>query len=114
MTTNFFRKTGLIAALLFSFQIAQAADGPVRVDKQRLSAFTIDEQSRIQCIAERLEEIAVMDRSELTRAEKKALRNETRELKVQADAFNRAGNGTVIYISGGTLLVIFLLILILS
>ncbi len=113
-TKDLFRAVAVIIATVFLVHFADATSKPVRIDQRALSTFSVEEQAEIQCIAERLDEIASMDRSGLTRQDRSSLKMEVRELKAKADAFNRAGNGTVIYISGGTLLVILLLILILS
>ena len=56
----------------------------------------------------RLEEIKEMDRSDLDRFERKALRKEVRAIKTQ---LRTTGNG--IYISAGALIIILLLIIIL-
>jgi hypothetical protein len=54
-----------------------------------------------------LDEIKAMDKSELTRLERKALRVEVREIK---SAVRASGNG--IYISLGAIIIILLLIII--
>ena len=64
--------------------------------------------AEIQVMLNRLEEIKAMDKSELDRYEKKALRKEVRSMKSQ---IRTSGNG--IYITTGALIVILLLILIL-
>ncbi len=56
----------------------------------------------------RVEEIRDMDKSEMTTAEKKELKNELKDIK---ETMHR--NGTYIYIGGSTLLIIILLIIIL-
>jgi len=62
----------------------------------------------IKVMLERLEEIKGMDKSELDRLEKKALRKEVRAIQSQ---IRTSGNG--IYITTGALIVILLLIIIL-
>jgi hypothetical protein len=84
----------------------------IHIDQDNLAKLSPADQERVLCIVERLETITAMDRSTLTREERKALRIETRELKREADLFNR--DGTVVYISAGTLIIILLLILILT
>jgi hypothetical protein len=84
----------------------------IRIDQENLAKLSTADQDRVLCIAERLETITAMDRSSLTREERKALRIEARELKREADLFNR--DGQVIYISAGTLIIVLLLILILT
>ena len=64
--------------------------------------------AEVKVMLDRLEEIKNMDKSELDRFEKKALRKEVRSMKSQ---IRTSGNG--IYITTGALIVILLLILIL-
>ena len=60
----------------------------------------------VRVMLDRLHEIKEMDRSELTRSEKKALRKEARAIK---SALRTTGNG--VYLSVGALLVIIIIIL---
>jgi hypothetical protein len=60
---------------------------------------------RAEEIKNRLEEIKAMDKSTLTRAEKKALKTEVKAMKKEA----RATNG--VYISVGALIIIILLLI---
>ena len=64
--------------------------------------------AEIKVMLERLEDIKDMDKSELDRFEKKALRKEVRSIKSQ---IRTSGNG--VYLTTGALIVILLLILIL-
>lgn len=84
----------------------------IRIDQENLARLSPADQARVLAIADRLETITAMDRSALSRDERNCLREETRELKRDASAFNR--DGTVIYISAGTLIIILLIILILT
>ncbi len=107
----------LAVALLFApvsapLAFAGEPDNKVHIDQENLAKLSTADQDRVLCIAERIETITAMDRSTLTGEERKALRKETRELKREADLFNR--DGTVIYFSAGTLIIILLLILILT
>lgn len=109
--------TWVLAALLATAPIAVVrAGGPerhVRIDQENFERLSCDDQERVLAIADRLEEITQIDRSTLTKEERVALRTETRALKNEADAYNRAG-GTVVYISTGGIIIILLLILILT
>lgn len=107
----------LAIALLFSpvsapMAFAGEPASKIHIDQENLAKLSLADQDRVLCIAERLETITAMDRSTITREERKALREETRELKREADLFNR--DGTVIYFSAGTIIIILLLILILT
>ena len=64
--------------------------------------------AEVQVQLNRLEVIKTMDKSELTRAEKKELRTEVRAINSNLRA---SGNG--IYISAGAIIIILLLIIIL-
>lgn len=91
------------------------AAGPkkVTVDRERLALLPPADQQRVLYIADRLEVISSMDRSDLTKEERKALREEVKGLKNEASTYNAAGGGTVIYISSGLLIIILLLIILL-
>lgn len=107
----------VLAVLCFgTFAQGALASDPerIRIDRENLAKLSPADQARVLAIADRLETITAMDRSDLTRAERKDLRNETRALRSEANAFNRSGSGTVIYISAGTLIIILLLIIILA
>lgn len=62
----------------------------------------------VKTMLDRLEEIKDMDKSELSRAERKALRTEVRTIKKE---IRSSGNG--LYISTGAIIIILLLIIIL-
>ncbi len=104
--------TLLLATGPVSFAGDGAPEKKIRINQENFSRLAPADQERVLCIAERLETIADMDKSSLGREERKALRAETRELKKEADLFNR--DGQVIYISAGTLIIILLIILILT
>jgi hypothetical protein len=63
---------------------------------------------RQQVLIERLDEIKEMDKSELTRSEKKELRNEVREIKQEIRGSNRG-----VFISVGSLVLIAILLILL-
>ncbi len=102
----------LLATWPASFAFGDEPAKKIRIDQENLSKLSPADQERVLCIAERLEAITEVDRSKLTREERKDLRQETRALKQEAEAFNRSG--TVLYISAGTLIIILLIILILA
>jgi len=79
--------------------------------KEKVAAMTEEQkQTRIEQIKERVEEIRHMDRSQLTTAERKDLRQELRSMNKEAKALGSGG----IYISlAGLLLIILVLILVL-
>lgn len=98
------KKTKLYVLMLLvtlgSFSVANASDKSVKRTKTEIPA-------EIVPLLNRLDEIKAMDKSELTRLERKALRVEVREIK---SAVRASGNG--IYISLGAIIIILLLIII--
>ena len=64
--------------------------------------------AKVQTMLDRLNEIKEMDKSELTRTERKELRKEVRTMKRE---IRSSGNG--LYISTGAIIIILLLIIIL-
>lgn len=81
---------------------------PVLAAKKDKTPETVEMPAEVRVMLDRLEEIKDMDKSDLERSEKKALRKEVRAIKTQ---LRTTGNG--IYISAGALIIILLLIIIL-
>jgi hypothetical protein len=102
----------VLAAAPVQFAVAGEPTPKIVVNQENLAKLSPADQERVLVIADRLETITTMDRSELTSSERKALRTEARQLKEEAREFNRGGE--VIYISAGTIIIILLLILILT
>jgi hypothetical protein len=71
------------------------------------TAGTVQAQETTNPVMARLDEIKAMDFSTLNSAEKRQLRRELRSLRGQLNDFN----GTVLYISGGTLLILILILI---
>jgi len=80
-------------------------------DKEKIARMTEEEKNaRIAVMKSRVEEIRDMDRSTLSRAERKELRHELKDLNKEAKAMGRGG----VYISlTGILIIILILILVL-
>lgn len=68
---------------------------------------TVEQRAQLERITNRVEEIKAMDKSDLSRAEKKELRKELKEMKKQARAL---GGG--VYLSVGAIIIIILLLII--
>ena len=115
MNTTNLKNLGLAIALTGISVVPATAGEPkkITIDQEQLVKLPLADQQRVLYIVDRLETIADMDRSEMTRTERKALRNEVRTLKSETDAINRASGGTVVYISGAGLIIILLLLIIL-
>lgn len=62
---------------------------------------------RMNEMRQRVKEIKEMDKSELTRAERKALRQELRDMNKEARAFGERG----VYLSVGAIIIIILLLI---
>ena len=79
--------------------------------KAKVAAMTEEQkEARIQQIKDRVEEIKQMDKSELSRADRKQLKQELRDMNKEAKALGSGG----VYISlAGLVIIILLLILIL-
>ena len=108
------RTVVLTLCIIPTARTAQAVDptGPIRINQENLAKLSPAEQARVLAIADRLEAITEMDRTQLTREERSGLRTETRQLKREAPAFN--DRGPVLYISAVTLLIILLIVLIVT
>ena len=93
----------LLVTLTFNLNFAVAAS-----DKPK-TELTAEQKVQFEKITSRVEEIRNMDKSNLSREEKRALRKELREMKDQA----RALSGGVYLSVGAIIIIILLLILIL-
>ena len=106
--------TLLLPVLLFFFTLrgvcggTNSAGSPLTLpSKEEISTMTEEQkQALVQQIKDRVEYIKAMDKSQLTRDERKALRTELRSMKKEARAV------TGVYISVGALIIIILLLII--
>ena len=115
--SNFVQRFLIIALCFGLFMFAARAtepEKPIWIDQENLAKLGPADQEHALELACRLETIATLDRSTLTRAERKALRVETRELKRQVSVLNEQGSGTVIYISAATIIIILLVLLLIN
>jgi ABC-type protease/lipase transport system fused ATPase/permease subunit len=91
-------------ALIFMLAIsANTVSAAPTKDKVELTA---DQKVQLERITNRVEEIKAMDKSDLSRAERKELRKELKEMKQQARAM---GGG--VYLSVGAIIIIILLLI---
>ncbi|CAM4171169.1 hypothetical protein SAMN06265348_105382 [Pedobacter westerhofensis] len=67
---------------------------------------TVEQKAQLEKITNRVEEIKAMDKSHMSRAERKELRNELKSMKKEARAM---GGG--IYLSVGAIIIIILLLI---
>lgn len=90
------------AMLLCSVQTVSAKENPAKQPTELTAA----QQQELQNIKNRVEEIRTMDKSNLTSAERKEIRQELREMKKRADFL-----GNKVYLSVGALIIIILLLI---
>ncbi|RYZ62380.1 MAG: hypothetical protein EOO14_02465 [Chitinophagaceae bacterium] len=81
---------------------------PVTEPTKVTNELTPEQKARIEAIEKRVTEIKQMDKSSLTKAERKALKKELKDMKKEAKAI---GGG--IYLSVGAIIVIILLLILL-
>lgn len=94
----------MVAALPLSTFTPVNATG---TEPKTTTPVTTETTAEMQVMMNRLEEIKSMDKSEMSRVEKKELRKEVRAIKAQA----RSSNG--VYLSVGAIIIIVLLLIIL-
>jgi len=101
----------LIYSLVLVFTMTISANTVSAADKNDKvkTEMTAEQKIQLKRITDRVEEIKAMDKSDLSKSERKALRNELKELKQQA----RATSGGVYLSVGAIIIIILLLILIL-
>ncbi|MEJ2882765.1 hypothetical protein [Pedobacter sp. GR22-6] len=92
----------LIFTLAISANTVNAADRKEKVKTE----MTAEQKIQLKRITDRVEEIKSMDKSDLSKDEKKALRKELKELKREANAM---GGG--VYLSVGAIIIIILLLI---
>jgi len=90
----------LLVTLTFNLNFAVAADNKPKTE------LTAEQKVELNRITSRVEEIRAMDKSNLSRAEKKELRKELKEMKKKANAI---GGG--VYLSVGAIIIIILLLI---
>jgi len=96
-------------ALLSTPAFAKEGEPEFRIHPENFAKLDVQQQERVLAIGARWEAIANMDRSELDRSDRKALRAEVKALKAEAKAINRGG--TVIYLSSAAIIIIILLLI---
>lgn len=97
-----------IYSLALIFMLGVSANTVVAAEKSdnKKTEMTVEQQVQLRRITERVEEIKSMDKSNLSRTEKKELRKELKELKKQSKAL---GGG--VYLSVGAIIIIILLLI---
>lgn len=106
----------LFLASFMTLTVPAIAGGPVRnvtIHEEHLAKLSEADQQRALAIRDRLEEMMATDRTAMDRSEKRAMREEVRSLKAEAEVLNQRAGGSVIYISTAGLIIIILLLIIL-
>ena len=103
------KKLLAIFALFLSVQFVQAAPSNDNDSKKEKTELTEAQKQRAAEMQARLDEIKAMDFKSMTKEEKKEVRNELKDMRVEAKA---AGNG--VYISVGAIIIILLLLILLT
>lgn len=95
-----------IYLLATALMLMLSAPSVMAKDAKAKPEMTENQKVRFAEITKRVEEIKSMDRSELSRNERKALRNELQEMKKEAKAMNGG-----VYLSVGAIIIIILLLI---
>lgn len=98
------------STLLTAPSFAKEPRSHFRIDAANFEKLNAQEQERVLQIGARWDAIANMDRSDLSKSDRKELRTEVTTMKKEVRSYNR--NGTVIYLSTGAIIIIILLLII--
>src|SRR6476620_6304029 len=98
-----------VITFLFAISAITAnASSDIKAIKERMAGMTeAQKEERIQQIKQRVEEVKAMDKSQLSKIERKDIRNELKNMNKEVKASGRGGG---IYISLGAILVILLIL----
>lgn len=91
----------LVCTLMLNFNFAYAND-----DKSKTKELTTEQRAELNRIISRVDEIKAMDKSKLSREEKKELRKELKEMKKKANSMSGG-----VYLSVGAIIIIILLLI---
>lgn len=98
----------LAIVMVFTFGQLLAATEPADVPAKKTEELTEAEiEARLVVMRARVKEIKEMDKSDLTKVERKALRKELRDMNKQARQWGSGG----IYLSVGAVIIIILLLI---
>ena len=101
--------TMLLSVSAFSSYASTATDGALTIlSKEQIATMTTEQkQARVEEIKARVNEIKAMDKSELTKQDRKELRTELKGLKHEANALGGGG----VYLSVGAIIIIILVLI---
>lgn len=87
--------------------LSTAASAKATIEEKPKTELTSEQKAELEQITKRVEEIKDMDKSELTKVERKALKKEVKELKKRADFLSQN-----VTLSLGAIIIILLLLII--
>ena len=105
-------KTQLIAVTFLFMLNAGTVNASIIADKpskERTNELTKEQKARIDALKRRVEEIKDLDRSKLSKGERKDIRKELKEMNKEAKAIQGKG----VYLSIGAIIIIILLLILL-
>ncbi|MFN0293741.1 hypothetical protein [Pedobacter helvus] len=97
----------LLYTLILVFTLSTTVNAKSAIKDKPNTELTAEQKIELESITKRVEEIRSMDRSMLTKTERKALRKEVKELKKRADFLNQN-----VTLSLGAIIIILLLLII--
>lgn len=97
----------LLYTLILIFTLSTAANANTVSSETTKTEITAEQRAELESITKRVEEIKSMDKSLLSKAERKALRKEVKELKKRTDFLNQN-----VTLSLGAIIIILLLLII--
>ena len=98
----------ILRMALFMMLLAIALPASSAVIASETSKINGTENIRAQVLTQRLEEIRGMNKSEMTRLEKKSLRNEVKDIKKEMKVMSGG-----VYLSVGAIIIVILLLILL-
>lgn len=96
----------LIYTLILMLTLSTAVMPAFANDSKPKTELTAAQQAELTRIMSRVDEIRAMDKSNLTKVERKALRSELKEMKKAANGLNQG-----VYLSLGAIIIIILLLI---
>jgi hypothetical protein len=99
----------IFVMLLLTCSLGYASGADKTPVKEPVTSLTVQQQLRLQVISRRLTEIKAIDKSKLSRADKKALKVELRGLKKEARGMAAGG----VFLTVGSLLAVIVLLILL-
>ncbi|SNS59151.1 hypothetical protein SAMN06295967_11378 [Belliella buryatensis] len=102
------KKIAYFLSVMFLFTAFAPAAMAKDVKKEK-SELTAEEQLRLEEINNRVEEIKALDFADMTKAERREVKSELKEMRAEAKAM---GNG--VYLSVGAIIIILLILILLT